>query len=90
MTFSVHNSNYLNLVTIEMCSFVFNVCSLKHDSTHQSHFHTEVFDGGGGALTFLLGLLYHALEGIKRTQESAVEIRYLEFIVVRESLQFPY
>ena len=31
-TLSVHNSNYLNLVTFEMCSFCLTVCSLKHDS----------------------------------------------------------
>ena len=40
-TLSVHNSNYLNLVTFEYVNFVFNVCSLMHDSTYHFHFHTE-------------------------------------------------
>ena len=41
-TLSVHISNYLNLVTFEYVHFVFNVCSLKHDLTDESHFHIEV------------------------------------------------
>ena len=40
---STQFSNYLNLVTFEYMyvHFVFNVCSLMHDSTDHSHFHTE-------------------------------------------------
>ena len=40
-TISVHNSNYLNLVTFEYVHFFFNVCLLMHDSSDHSHFHTE-------------------------------------------------